>query len=253
MRAGKNTDGIDMRAVLKHDYGNNESIILTLCYNRNIYNGIKKSPDYTFKFKKGNNQIVVFADAKYRNYCEQGKFMFLEDIKGVAVDKYLNPMLNLGLPVKASFIFHPDPSNSYTNFGGGDNICGFSKSKLGVDDIGNRLNHRVGAIAFLPDKESNFLLFMKMVLEYHLGLTSVCWNCGETEKITSVKKCTRKGYKKYHYKCHNCGEFWVKTHCFDKECGNVLIKHIINYHVPFEDNYWNVKCPVCGSHLQKNH
>ena len=63
---------------------------------------------------------------------------------------------------------------------------------------------------------------------------------------------TQSGFPKFHYQC-DCGNFWVKTHCFNNksECGNKLIlKHYINFHE--ETTLWNVKCPKCNKDLSNS-
>ncbi|NUU97730.1 nuclease domain-containing protein [Marinitoga sp. 1138] len=234
----------NLKAKLEHDLKNNEKIDLVIYFNKNIKSNDGKilRPDFTFEFRKDNRNCIVYLDAKYRNYREQGKEQWFKDIKDVAIDKYTKKFRDTENEPIASFIVHPDTNNEWTFYGGYlDN-----KLEKKFDMEGIPPEHKFGIFAFTPNNIQYFKNFIKMILEYHLELYNYCWNCGEIDNIEIKVEKTMGGFNKYHYTCKSCGEFWVKNHC-EKE-GHSLIKHLFNYHTPDTDKKypWYVKCPRCG-------
>ncbi|GKU24342.1 hypothetical protein CFOLD11_11680 [Clostridium folliculivorans] len=242
----------DLKAVLSHKIDEERKITLTILYNKKIYYNVEdgkyKQPDYMFSFNINNESKIVYIDAKYKNYNEQTKAEWINDVKGVAIDKYIRTFENtVYLPI-ASFIVHPDLEEKWTFFGGYLNED--QRKELGWR--AETPSHRFGAFAFVPSQIINFQTFIKMILEYHLKLYDYCWNCGEIvhseDKINKVMKKTQGGFDKYHYTCNTCGEFWVKTHCEKPEHHNI-IKHLYNYHSQKEKSKypWFVECPKCDN------
>ena len=210
------------------------------------------TPDYRFILQApAKESKVIYLDAKYRSYIEQGEKEWEKDIKKVAIKKYLrtkssSPDLNGDL----SFILHCDQK------------MGEMKEKAGVsfsaayDDtfissmdeteslLKGEYGHTVGSIYLLPQATNSFLTWFKMIMEYHMEDFQTCWSCGELEDNVNVSLAyTERGYLKYYYECSNCDDFWVKVHC---RHGHKLIKHTNNYHQQQKDNYaWYVVCPEC--------
>lgn len=245
-----------LKVVLSRSLGYGNDLKLTLFNNKDIFykenysSQLKsKRPDFTLVFESKKAKKTVYIDAKYRNYKEQGRKAWVEDIKNTAIDKYIKTFWNIPYGAEnepiASFIVHPDTDEQWTFYGGY-----FGRISAEELDWQGRSEHRFGSFSFTPSMESNFITFTKLLLEYHFGLYDYCWNCGENtyseDKIVKIEKTTDKGLVKYHYKCNNCGEFWVKNHCkFNKN--HNLIKHVFNYHEidPFNNNPWYVLCPEC--------
>lgn len=254
-----NRDSEGIKAVLSHDISDDSKIKLTIYNNKKVYYTNReepekqryKKPDYTLVFSYNGTESIVYLDAKYRNYKEQKREMWLEDIKKVSIDTYIKTFRNAfegkeNEPI-SSFIVHSDIGEEWNFFGGDLENC--LDEKLGWEN--EAVNHRFGSFSFLPSKTTNFRTFFKMVLEYHLGLYFCCWNCGQTlqgdKKIDKQTKKTERGHEKYHYTCNNCGEFWVKNHCL-QDTNHPLIKHLNNYHSVDnnKNNPWYVICPSCN-------
>lgn len=256
-----NTSKNDIKAKLNHPLGNWDILNLTIEYNKSKYYSQSDylKPDYTFKFSLNNNlEQIVYLDAKYRNYDEQGYKVWVYDICNVAVKKYMDKFKDTNNYPIASFIIHTDSNFQYTYWGGTSNkLISDKLNRNGLNIYLNQSNspeHSFGAFSFLPDNTKNFKIFIKMILEYKLyyymnlyydensALFNYCWNCGETQNIDKQIKITKGNYIKYYYLCNTCKEFWIKTHC-DK--GNhILIKHLENYH-SLNNSKWFVKCPKC--------
>jgi len=232
---------------LYHLIKDNDLLQLTIGYNKEVYYANDKNPlrpDYMFKFNYNNETKIAYVDAKYKNYYEQGKKEWVKDLKEVAIDNYIKKFEHTTNEPISSFIIHPDLHEEWTYFGG------YLDERLAKDlEWDKTPNHKFGSFSFVPTKTVNFKTFMKMLLEYHLKLYDYCWNCGEVvqsdNKIRKVTKTTKGGFDKYHYICNNCGEFWVKNHCYRN--GHNLIKHLYNYHSPDKrsNNPWYVVCPKC--------
>src|SRR5690606_36049733 len=85
---------------------------LTMSYTPDLPRTGKRplTPDFRYILQTPSNERkVIYVDAKYRNYIEQGEKEWEKDIKTVAINKYLrtkssNPYLNGDV----SFILHCD-------------------------------------------------------------------------------------------------------------------------------------------------
>lgn len=261
----KKEDKKNRTITLKHKT-NSEDIYLSLSYEK--LTKTKKTPDYTFEFftVKNNKKEylgVAYLDAKYRNYKTQGNEQFTYDLETTALEKYY---LGKEKNIISSFIVHTDNHEEYTTFGG-EKVIRLSDNKLiNYKDLTSEeksciktsnefnssekdgylcVNNKIGSFFFTPSNTDNLKKFIVMLLEYHLKIYDVCWNCGEVKRITIEKQKTRSSFSKIYYRCENCGEFWVKTHCTGtKRKGNHdLLKHIDNYHFLTAD--WYVACPQC--------
>lgn len=246
---------------LEHSIKNNEKITLDLIYEGKIYydENKYKTPDYQFIFKSRTiGEKRVYLDAKYRNYKEQGNYMFLKDINNVAIGKYYVPFIGTPSSSDVSFIVHSDKHERYECFGGNHIIENYQikdinkYNELLTDSIKN--NHRFGAFYLLPSYSFNINKFLRIILEYHLGMYNICWSCGEVEDINIEEKKTAGGYAKYHFTCNKCNEFWVKNHCRTPN-QHKLIKHIDNYHSINRNKKdpWYVTCPVCFNGMEKEY
>jgi uncharacterized protein with PIN domain len=261
-----------LSVVLFHGY-KDDTIEMIATYERTI----KKTsgdrvPDYQFIVRdRMRNEKHLYIDAKYMPYD-----MAIQQIQTVAINKYYNDVPNS----YASFIVCPDV-NSRAYFGGEKN----GGNELALDlkfssPLNEFTNHRTGIISLKPNANDqmeikqkgqgeDFLLLMRMFLEYHCNLWEVCWHCGETRiddvgfieesvphesGIRKITKLTKAGYEKYHFHCDSCKmEFWVQTHC--RNVGNgahehKLLKHLANFHhQPNQEKPWVVQCPECGEGL----
>ncbi|KPI55193.1 hypothetical protein KW94_04140 [Clostridioides difficile] len=239
---------------LEHKINNNEKLYLTLIYEGKIYyeKNKYKTPDYQFIFKSNKiNEKKVYLDAKYRNYYEQGLTLFTEDINSVAIGKYHIPYMDTSNEAIASYIVHSHKSSIFNTFGGNHIIDNDGYIKEIEVNSGNhsdsiKNNHRFGSFCLVPSQTYNINKFLKLILEYHLDMYDICWNCGEIEDISRKAKTTKGGNIKYYYTCNNCSEFWVKNHC-SNNLNHKLIKHIDNYHSIRKDKKdpWYVICPIC--------
>lgn len=232
---------------LQYKLKDNKKLNLEIIYEGRIYYSKRKfkTPDYQFIFQyeyengEKSEKKRFYLDAKYRNYEKQGEHVLYKDIKEVAIDKYIKPYENTELEPISSFIMHSNEGKKYTTFGGY-----MTNEDNDLYDYNNI--HNYGAFSLTPSNSNNLRKFLKMIIEYHLGLYNYCWNCGEDIKIDRVVKKTKGGNNKYHYKCNTCNEFWVKNHCYN-DTEHALIKHIDNYHYinNEKDTPWFVVCPEC--------
>ncbi|MFD2215299.1 nuclease domain-containing protein [Metabacillus endolithicus] len=210
------------------------------------------TPDYRFILQAPNKESkVIYLDAKYRDYIEQGEKEWEKDIKTVAIKKYLrtkssNPNLNGDV----SFILHCDQKmGELKEKAGVSYSAAYDKNFISLDDeteslLKEEYGHKVGSIYLLPQATNSFTSWFRMIMEYHLEDFQTCWSCGELEDNVKVTLAyTERGHLKYYYECSNCNDFWVKVHCRN---GHKLIKHTNNYHQQKKDTYaWYVICPVC--------
>lgn len=246
---------------LEHKIKNNEIITLDLIYEGKIYydENKYKTPDFQFIFKSRSiGEKRVYLDAKYRNYKEQGIDTFFKDINHVSIGKYYIPFIDTVNKSQVSFIVHSDKDKKFECFGGNHIIEDYKIKEVtaynqSLDDATEN-NHRFGAFYLLPSYSFNINKFLRMILEYHLGMYDMCWSCGEVDDITKKDETTAGGYPKYHYKCNKCDEFWVKNHCRTPN-QHKLIKHKNNYHTINKDKKdpWYVTCPICFNGIAKEY
>lgn len=255
---------------LEHKLKNGSTLHLDLIYEGKVYynDSQYKTPDFQFRFKRDEEyspwlysskslQKIVYLDAKYRNYDEQGKDKFFDDINDVSIDKYYNTFINTVNKSDVSFIVHSDKNNKYNCFGG-NHIVDNGKlkeivSKYEDEKYENINNHKFGSFFLLPYNSFNINNFLRMILEYHLGLYRMCWTCGEIHDINVEEKRTKGGKQKYHFTCNTCEEFWVKNHCAKKGENHTLVKHYDNYHSinKGKKDPWYVICPVCFDGMEE--
>lgn len=250
----ENKDSNINKAVKLMHKTNASAIYLDISYEKETIN--KKTPDYTLEFSTKEDGLIgiAYLDAKYRNYTDQGKDKFKDDIEEVALKKYY---LGKEKNIISSFIIHSQDNESYITYGAENlitknntimNINNLDSSEIelvGKDYIPAK-NH-IGAFSMTPSNVDYFKRFVVMILEYHLKKYDVCWNCGAIN-IKTEKKETSGGFPKYYYTCPECNEFWVKSHCsgrsiFPIKGNHDLIKHIDNYHYTLDN--WFVLCPEC--------
>lgn len=243
---------------LEHELKGYKKLTLDLIYEGKIYyeENKYKTPDYQFIFNLGKeDEKRIYLDAKYRNYKEQGDFIFSKDINEVAINKYHTLFKNTMNNSEVSFIVHSYKDKEYECFGGNhiienNKLCEINYKQ---ENIYNSAKHKFGSFYLLPSDSFAINKFLKMILEYHLDLYEICWNCGEIHNINKENKKTTGGNDKFYYTCKNCNEFWVKNHCWTEE-KHKLIKHLDNYHYVRNDknNPWYVTCPVCFDGLDEN-
>lgn len=244
---------------LEHNIKHNDKMKLDLIYEGKIYydENIYKTPDYQFIFRSRTiGEKRVYLDAKYRNYKEQGTPIFLRDINNVAIGKYYVPFIETPNSSDVSFIVHSDKDERFECFGGNHIIENYKIKEINKYNVllkdEPKNNHRFGAFYLLPSYSFNINKFLRMILEYHIGMYNICWSCGEVEAIYEETKKTAGGNTKFHYKCNKCNEFWVKNHCCTRD-KHKLIKHIDNYHSINENKKdpWYVTCPICFNGMDK--
>lgn len=252
----------DLQIDLFYEYNSKYDLNMKIIYEGKIYyeNNKFKCPDYQLIISKYDKEIkkelkksIVYLDAKYRNYDIQGEETFIKkDIIDVAIKKYIKTFIYTKNEPIASMIVHSFNNPKYEYYGGG-----FNKIANEIDEVINEKlikPHSYGGFPLVPSNKKGLKTFLKLILEYHLSLFEfnlplyeICWNCGELKKVDRLKKATISGYEKFHYKCEECKEFWVKNHCSVPNKNHDLIKHIKNYHeVKDGKNPWYVICPICG-------
>ena len=128
----------------------------------------------------------------------------------------------------------------------------------------NENENRIGSVAILPSNDIYLKNLIRMIMEQYFDLNLYqCWICGSRNigenkpvEVTDIPIPYTNSMKQY-VSCNKCKEFWVKTHCYVKNCNSrkynkPLIKHSLNYHedLSFDDkNSWNVVCPWCYGHF----
>ena len=212
------------------------------------------TPDYVFRIymKENDDHLknigIMYLDAKHRNYLEQGDSEWKKDIKTVAIDKYgkLKPVeKEWNMEIIGSFLVHSDIQFGMEKELTGENYFAYYNTKQFPENeygFSEENAHKYGAIYLLPSATFPFINWFRSMMEFRLGEYDQCWTCGSTE-VKSITKYTEKGFRKFHYTCNNCGEFWVKSHC---NKGHDIIKHVNNYHKQKELNKpWFIVCPTC--------
>lgn len=251
-KSDKNISGLEID--LFYEYSTNFDIKMKIIYEGEIRyeENKKKCPDYQFvltvydKVNKVNFKPVrAYLDAKYRNYDVQGleETFINKDIIEVAIEKYLKTFLGTNNEPIVSMIAHSCNDSKYVEYGTYENKV----YKMFKGDKSILKAHSYGGFPLVPSNKNELKKFFKIILEYHLSLYDVCWNCGEAKNIEKIEKTTISGFVKHHYTCKECNEFWVKNHCSVPKLNHGIIKHIENYHeVKEEKSPWHVVCPECG-------
>lgn len=249
LKDNKSCEIEDSTFTLTHQGVESGKIIMELIFNRECH-GL--TPDFAFHVTVTNGKGEVkksnwyYLDAKYKNYDSMGSQWWYYDINKVAIKKYINHFVNTDEAATASFIIHTDEQEKYVYFGGyfDKDLC-----EHFTDYTDDNPKHRFGSFSFLPDHTENFMIFMKLIIEYHFmdeELWRICWDCGSSDTSIPNDKRTIGGNKKYHITCNNCSSFWVRNHC-EKNTDHKLVKHATkNYHKEeLTGDPWYVKCPVC--------
>lgn len=251
-KSDKNISGLEID--LFYEYSFNLDIKMKIIYEGKIYyeENKHKCPDYQFiltVYDKVNKvelkPVRAYLDAKYRNYDVQGfeETFINKDIIEVAIEKYLKTFLETDNKPIVSMIAHSCNDSKYVQYGTYENKV----YQMFQGDKSILKAHSYGGFPLVPSNKKELKNFLKIILEYHLSLYEVCWNCGEAKNIEKIEKTTISGFAKYHYTCKECNEFWVKNHCSVPKLNHDIIKHIENYHdVKEERNPWHVVCPECG-------
>lgn len=245
-------------------FTNNEALIrdgtisinrfeMTIYFNETI--GLKM-PDFAFEVRvydnRGYNPTVkrFYLDAKYRKYDDQnGINDWYNDINKTAISKYLNHYKMVKTLTNSAFIIHSDVNEKYLYWGGylSKNMYDrFNKVDINLD-INPR--HSFGSFYCVPGNTEKLKTYLKMIIEYHfieLNSPFICWNCGCIDTVIKPISIPSSGSTKFHIKCNNCHEFWVRNHC--EASGHKLVKHYRdNFHKEEYRNYpWYVKCPQCN-------
>lgn len=209
----------------------------------------KVRPDYLLRFYyKNEPEGNVFLDAKHKNYLEQPKDSLEKELLKVAITNYGKQRFrDLDGGTIASFLMHSDVKTGLEKERSGENYHAYYNCNINPEYLngGKDEAHKYGAIYMLPSITWPFRKWFGMLMEYRLGKYETCWHCG-CDDIQKEIKYTVGGFKKFHYTCKTCGEFWVKNHCGHQSGHHTLIKHFNNYHKQVErDHSWYVVCPVC--------
>ena len=238
-------------------------------YDPNVKSGYNR-PDFRFIITvkengKEKSRKNFYFDAKYRDYNDMGLESFVKEIVDVAIGKYIKKYDGKeDCSATASFIVHSDDDKKFTYWGG------YAQEKIvnKLNNDGNKMSdyclpkHRYGAFCFLPGKTGNFITFMKLIMEYHFRsfdleipirdrlYKTICWECGSIIDKKDIEEIYMGNYNgsnvyKYHMECKNCGHFWVKNHCDNKNGHHDLIKHAYHNYHELKAGLWYVKCPEC--------
>jgi hypothetical protein len=203
---------------------------------------------------------------KDSDYTKQGHNQFINDLVGVAREKYLN-----SLNLKASFILHTDNQFDYW---GEVPISRVVEEKFNVSiQKDGYIGHKYGVISLLPDvnAEEQFIKIVQLLFKYHNNsLKTACLICGHklqvgkevvpswkpsliseselTDRAINGRSNAGNGTGVY-CSCSLCGDFWVIQICYGKH--HPLLKLINCFHRnsdhPEFYGKWMYICPVCGS------
>jgi hypothetical protein len=230
-----------------------EDVRLSIKYNGPAINrsGTELRPDILFEaFYKGKHQRFVI-DAKYRRYHAMTSLFrrrrshndaetpFEDDLCGTARDKYLT-----GLNCDAAFIAHSDPDPSYTFFGGSNDFQRTLPTPHPKLADAKRPNHSFGSVYVSPTNAGlrNMKKLIECILMYHLGVDSICWECGSITQPTSVD-----GWAGQYFCCET-HRFWIISHCRGEK-HRLLKLGAESFHNFDSKNVWACECPVCGDSL----
>ena len=117
-------------------------------------------------------------------------------------------------------------------------------------------DRKFGSFGVIPGVDGYINRLFRMILEWdkpfgysdntHLLVWNSCLLCGSAiSEEDIIEDSTVGGYSKYHITCPNCGEFWVKSHCW--KCNIDLIKHTPGHNYLRGGSDWYVDCPSCGN------
>jgi hypothetical protein len=152
-----------------------------------------------------------------------------------------------------SFVLHPNQEPAWSYLGEQPVASRFA----GVlappytgpsDKLGQ--GHHFGSVPFHPSENSSGAIsqLMWLLLGYHCGFTSTCWECGQSGAYCGkVKTPEGRDGEGDTYKCERCSRFWIDTHCFLQ--GHRLLNiGPGSFHQVAESRrpYFTV-CPLCGA------
>ncbi len=259
-----------------------KKINASLWYDTSFQNNQNKRirPDIRLKLSIDGTTKNYCFDAKYRDYAEQGSEQFIEDVLGVARDKYLVEIKDKLENLSASFILHTDErvnywgevpfrekvdeikeilnddrwsitdSSDYIGRNHRKNLSTLKGSKTLEDYQTKGVGHQYGAILLRPDKnpEKELKKLLRLLLQYHGSLQTYCLSCGCSSKSMEDKPDNSKQGKGTYCYCDQCHQFWVVQHCVGN--GHRLLKFKDSFHKrdPAADaGKWMYICPVCKS------
>lgn len=228
--------------------------------------GELRIPDIKVEVSTGGYNRLYCFNAEDRNYREQGYSKFVEDVLGVARNRYLEP-----LGMTASFILHTDRQVDYWGEVPFSRILE-EKFTLALEDS-EYIGHTYGAISLIPgvNADRQFKKIIQLVFKYHNNsLSTACLSCGhqlewgkdvrpswKPNKITEVELIHRTVAGRgdagngtgVYCSCPQCGDFWVVQICWKNH--HPLLKLIDCFHKnsdhPEFKGKWMYICPVCGS------
>ena len=216
-----------------------------------------KKPDYTLKFSSSSTlyrSFIIYLDAKYRNYKEQGNLYGLrKDIETVSYEKYYKPFKGTENEPVGSFIIHSDVrKDAKLTYWNGIEI--FDKNYDFGDDDYVLCNHMLGGFSLAPSYTDNLTTLCKLVMQFfyyqYLRIDCfryICVECGSSN-VSSKSYLTRGDNTSYRMTCNDCGENWNKTCCIS--CHGPIFKNYIHkYELPTQGSLSNVKCPECSANL----
>ncbi len=267
-------------------------ITLELFYQPKIYwaEGKFKTPHFVWVIQYGSRKKVFILDTKYKDFSSQSKTEWIRLLFEVAYQKYcctirLGRMeegsgrtLSFGTEAElaGAYILHSDVNTQGLYF----------PTENGAEDRRAALSHyygqnirklyeghypgslpeaaepenavfmescRIGSVAMMPGKMEYFMNLFRMIMEHFFGLDEkLCWNCGSSD---IVRLSARKGSVGKPYRCQSCDEFWLISHCSEKDCSTMGVhtairKHTLNYYFErYRDHKrtWMIYCPKCGS------
>jgi hypothetical protein len=234
-------------------------------------------PDIRLKLSIDGTTKNYCFDAKYRDYAEQGSEQLIEDVLGVARDKYLVGIKDKLENLSASFILHTDERVNYWGevpfrekvkeilngdrwsiIDSSDYIGRKPRKILSTLKDGTTLEnsqtggvgHQYGAIMLRPDKnpEKELKKLLRLLLQYHGSLKTYCLSCGCSSKSMEDNQDNSKQGKGTYCYCDQCHEFWVVQHCFGNR--HRLLKFKDSFHKgdpKASIGKWMYICPVCQS------
>jgi hypothetical protein len=269
----------DKEYKLEGSIDGSKKINVSLWYDTYLQNNQNEwiRPDIRLKLSIDGTTKHYCFDAKYRDYVEQGSEQLIEDVLGVARDKYLVEIKDKLENLSASFILHTDERVNYWGevpfrekvdeikeilnddrwsiTDSSDYIGRKPRKILSTLKDGTNLEnsqtggvgHQYGAIMLRPDKnpEKELKKLLRLLLQYHGSLETDCFTCGCFSE--SRENNSKQGKGTYCY-CDQCHQFWVVQHCVGN--GHRLLKFKDSFHKrdPAADaGKWMYICPVCKS------
>lgn len=107
-----------------------------------------------------------------------------KDIIEVAIEKYLKTFLGTNNKPIVSMIAYSCNDSKYVEYGTYENKV----YKMFKGDKSILKAHSYGGFPLVHSNKNELKKFFKIILEYHLSLYDVCWNCGEAKNIEKIEK-----------------------------------------------------------------